>query len=196
MDLFAFDAAWLAGRSGGRLAGADEAGRGAFAGPIFAAAVVLGADRVEGIKDSKLLGAKARELLFSEVVERCEALSFVSFPAWWIDRNGVGRANREALLGALGAISGRAEHLLADGNLRLGDGITSLPRADAASAAVASASVVAKVLRDFAMSRLAEAHPGYGFERNKGYGTQEHRAALAEAGPCRVHRLSYRGVGR
>jgi ribonuclease HII len=70
-----------------------------------------------------------------------------------------------------------------------------LPRADARSAAVAAASVVAKVVRDDAMRALSECHAGYGFERNRGYGTPDHRNALVELGPCRVHRLSYAGVG-
>lgn len=196
-DLFAFDAAWAAERGdGGPLAGADEAGRGAFAGPIFAAAVVLGAEEVAGIKDSKLLGADARELLFSEVVGSAEAFSFVSYPAWWIDEHGLGRANRDALTKTLEKVQDRAGCLLADGKLRLGGGIESLPRADGSSAAVAAASIVAKVLRDHAMARLATAHPEYGFERHKGYGTAQHRDALSDVGPCRVHRLSYRGVGR
>jgi ribonuclease HII len=78
--------------------------------------------------------------------------------------------------------------------LKLGPGVECLPRADSKSAAVAAASVMAKVLRDGAMRALAREHPGYGFERNRGYGTQEHRRSLEEIGPCRVHRLSYSGV--
>ncbi|WP_162924523.1 ribonuclease HII [Rubrobacter indicoceani] len=194
-ELYAFDAAWIAERgSGGPLAGADEAGRGAFAGPIFAAAVVLGAGEIEGIKDSKLLSADARGLLFSGVIGAAEAVSLVSYPAWWIDAHGLGRANREALTRALELVSDRAGCLLADGKLRIG-GAESLPRADGSSAAVAAASIVAKVMRDHAMTCLASVYPAYGFERHKGYGTAQHRAALMEVGPCRVHRLSYRGVG-
>lgn len=189
--------AWVAERgSDGPLAGADEAGRGAFAGPIFAAAVVLGPEKLEGIKDSKLLSANARELLFSAVIDAAEAVSFVSYPAWWLDEHGLGRANRDALKHALELVSDEAGCLLADGKLRLGDGIESLSRADGSSAAVAAASIVAKVLRDHAMTRLAGAHPEYGFEQHKGYGTPQHRLALSDLGPCRVHRLSYRGVGR
>lgn len=198
-DLYAFDAAWIAERASDKpLAGADEAGRGAFAGPIFAAAVVLGGDEVEkidGLNDSKLLGAPARELLFSEIITSAEALSFVSYPAWWIDEHGLGRANREALVRALELVSESAGCMLADGKLRLGGGIESLPRADSQSAAVAAASIVAKVMRDHAMTHLADSHPEYGFERHKGYGTVQHRAVLSEVGACRVHRLSYRGVG-
>lgn len=193
-SLYAFDAAWAATRKG-PLAGADEAGRGAFAGPIFAAAVVLGLDALEEVRDSKALGAKARERMLPEILARAEAVSVVSFPAWWIDRHGVGLANREALGRALSLLEDRAGCFLADGNLKLGERVECLPRADARSAAVASASVVAKVLRDHAMESLSFEHPHYGFERNRGYGTLEHRKTLSEIGSCRVHRLSYAGVG-
>ena len=192
--LYAFDAAWVVDRRG-PLAGADEAGRGALAGPLVAAAVVLGEGEISGINDSKALRPDLRERIFGSLLSRAEALSIVSFPAWWIDRHGVGRANREALSGALSSLHTRAGCRLADGNLALGPDVECLPRADAKSAAVAAASVVAKVVRDDAMRALAEHHPHYGFERNRGYGTAEHRGALHELGPCRVHRLSYAGVG-
>ena len=192
--LYAFDAAWLIER-GSRLAGADEAGRGALAGPLVAAAVVLDTEPIAGLNDSKALAAARREGVFAEVLRRAEALSVVAFPAWWIDRHGVGRANREALTRAIDSLRPRADCGLADGNLKLGTEIESLPRADARSAAVAAASVVAKVLRDNAMRTLSGEHPGYGFDRHAGYGTASHRLALAELGPCRVHRLSYAGVG-
>lgn len=192
--LYAFDASFSS-RGRGPLAGADEAGRGALAGPIFAAAVVLGEERLAGLNDSKALRPSVREELFRRVVGSASALAVASYPAWWIDRHGVGRANREALSRALGTLSAYSGHALADGNLRLGPEVECLPRADGTSAAVAAASVVAKVLRDHAMRMLADEHPGYGFERNRGYGTAEHRLVLQEAGPCRVHRLSYAGVG-
>ena len=191
--LYTFDAAWVLERRG-PLAGADEAGRGALAGPLVAAAVVLDGACIPDLADSKALSVPVRERLLPEVLGRAEAVSVVAFPAWWIDRFGVGRANREALSRALGLLGARAGCALADGNLRLGPEVECLPRADARSAAVAAASVVAKVLRDDAMRALSEEHAGYGFERNRGYGTEEHRLALAELGPCRVHRLSYAGV--
>jgi ribonuclease HII len=192
--LYAFDAAWVMCRNG-PLAGADEAGRGALAGPLVAAAVVLGDAEVCGINDSKLLGPTVREEIFGALLCRAEALSVVAYPAWWIDRHGVGLANREALRRTLDSLKSRAGCGLADGNLALGPEVESLPRADARSAAVAAASVVAKVLRDDAMRALSETHTGYGFGRNRGYGTPEHRLALSELGPCRVHRLSYAGIG-
>jgi ribonuclease HII len=191
--LYAFDAAWVLERRP-PLAGADEAGRGALAGPLVAAAVILGPGELRELNDSKLLGRSLRERLLPEVLRRAEAVSVLAFPAWWIDRFGVGRANREALSRALTLLAPHAGCALADGNLALGPEVESLPRADAASASVAAASVVAKVLRDLAMRAMAEEHPGYGLERNCGYGTPEHRLALTRLGPCRFHRLTYRGV--
>ena len=129
-----------------------------------------------------------------KVLQKAQALSVVSFPAWWIDRHGVGEANKEALRRALEGVRLSCGCVLADGNLKLGPEVASLPRADSKSAAVAAASVVAKVLRDGTMRSLSREHPGYGFERNRGYGTREHREFLREAVPCRVHRLSYAGV--
>lgn len=192
--LHAFDAAWVSERRG-PLAGADEAGRGALAGPIFAAAAILGDEVLEGVRDSKKLGVKSRERMLPEILARAGAVSVVSFPAWWIDENGVGAANREALRRSLSLLEEEAGCFLADGNLKLGERVECLPGADGRSAAVASASVVAKVLRDHAMRYLSIEHPDYGFERNRGYGTAEHRGAISEVGPCRVHRLSYAGVG-
>lgn len=194
--LYAFDAAWVLEREA-PLAGADEAGRGALAGPLVASAVIL-EDRdlgIQGLDDSKAVSPVFRESLYGEVLRHAVAVAVVSLPAWWIDRWGVGEANREALRRAIGSLEPLAGCGLADGNLRLGPEIECLPRADGRSAAVAAASVVAKVLRDQAMRHVSDQHGGYGFERNRGYGTREHRSALAEIGPCRVHRLSYAGVG-
>ncbi|MGH3086970.1 MAG: ribonuclease HII, partial [Rubrobacteraceae bacterium] len=120
--LYTFDAAWVLEQKG-PLAGADEAGRGALAGPIFAAAVVLGEEALEGIGDSKTLSATVRERVFPKILSRAEAVSVASFPAWWIDEYGVGLANREALSRALGLLEDRAGCLLADGNLKLGEHI-------------------------------------------------------------------------
>lgn len=190
--LYAFDAAWTLERCS-PLAGADEAGRGALAGPLVAAAVILGDGQLSRLDDSKVLSPAVRAEVFAELLAGTEALSVVSLPAWWVDRSGVGAANREALRRALEMLP-QAGCTLADGRVAPAPGIECLPRADACSAAVAAASVVAKVLRDHAMDALCVRHAGYGFGRHKGYGTSEHRTALAELGPCRVHRLSYAGV--
>jgi ribonuclease HII len=162
---------------------------------LVAAAVVLGDAEISGINDSKLLRPALRERIFGALLRRAEAVSVVAYPAWWIDRHGLGLANREALIRVLSLLKAQAGCGLADGNLALGPEVESLPKADARSAAVAAASVVAKVLRDDAMRALSETHTGYGFARNRGYGTPGHRLALSELGPCQVHRLSYAGVG-
>lgn len=156
--------------------------------------MVLGAPEIQRLNDSKTLSAQAREGLFAQVVSFAEAVSVVSLPAWWIDRYGVGAANEEALRCAIQNIRDGAGCALADGKLRLGEGIECIPRADGSSAAVAAASIVAKVLRDRAMRELADEHSRYGFERHKGYGTPEHRRAIAELGPCRAHRMSWSPV--
>ncbi len=161
----------------------------------MAAAVVLGDAEISGINDSKLLRPAVRERIFGALLRGAEAVSVVAYPAWWIDRHGVGLANREALIRVLSLLKAQAGCGLADGNLALGPEVESLPKADARSATVAAASVVAKVLRDDAMRALSEIHTGYGFGRNRGYGTPGHRLALSELGPCQVHRLSYAGVG-
>ncbi len=194
--LYAFDIAWVLEREA-PLAGADEAGRGALAGPLVASAVILEDSDIgiAGLNDSKAVSPSFREGLYNEVLRHAAALAVVSLPAWWIDRWGVGEANREALRRAIGSLEPLSGCALADGNLKLGSGIECRPRADGRSAAVAAASVVAKVLRDRAMHHLSGEHGRYGFERNRGYGTREHRFALSEIGPCRVHRLSYAGVG-
>jgi ribonuclease HII len=165
-----------------------------LAGPLCAAAVVLGEEEIPGINDSKALSARVREELYGEVLEGARAVCVVTFPAWWIDRHGVGTVNKEALRRVLEGLVPYSGCVLADGNLRLGPEVECLPGADGKSAAVAAASVVAKVLRDGAMRALDEAHPEYGFKHNRGYGTPQHRMSLREAGPCRVHRLSYAGV--
>ena len=193
--LYAFDAAWV-GERGGPLAGADEAGRGSLAGPLVAAAAILDGAIIPDLDDSKAVRSVVRERLLEDVLGGAEAVSVVALPAWWIDQHGLGAANREVLTRAIEILKPHAGCALADGKLKLGGEIECLPRADGSSAAVAAASVVAKVLRDHAMRVLSEEHSGYGFDRNSGYGTPQHRRALAEVGPCRVHRMSYAGVGR
>jgi ribonuclease HII len=188
--LYAFDASWVESRQG-PLAGADEAGRGALAGPIAAAAVVLGEEEIERLADSKAVTITRRGELYRGVMSFARAISVALLPEWWIDRHGMGEANREVLRRVLSELSAYCGCCLADGNLNLSPEIESLPRADTASAAVAASGVVAKVLRDAVMKELSATHSAYGFERNRGYGTPEHRAALWEHGPCRVHRLSW-----
>src|SRR5215212_1069822 len=135
--LYAFDTAWVAERRV-PLAGADEVGRGALAGPLLAAAVVLGEGEIRGIDDSKVLGAGLRENLYREVLQDAWAVCVVAFPAWWIDCYGVGAANREALSRVLEGLRPYSGCSLADGTLSLGPGVECLSQADGKSAAVAA----------------------------------------------------------
>jgi ribonuclease HII len=195
--LFAYD------RSLGRLvAGCDEAGRACFAGPIVAAAVLfdyerLDQDLLEGLNDSKKLSAVRREHLYGQVVAGAARLAVALRSSRSIDRGGLHRMNLDALHEALARVAEPGCVLIADGYQPPAVGTVEarrLVRGDSTSAAVAAASIVAKVTRDRLMCRAAQRYPKYGFERNAGYGTPEHRAALAAQGPTRLHRRSCKGV--
>lgn len=185
-----------------RLAGADEAGRGCLAGPLVAAAVVLDYSAapfrtLEGLTDSKLLTREAREALYGGILRSVARVSWVAYSPSTIDRAGLHRCNLEALTRALEALRGEYRLAVVDGfdlqrpELRA----SRLIGGDYKSAAVAAASVVAKVVRDRMMRALAPLYPEYGFGEHVGYGTDEHREALRRHGPCALHRLSFQGVG-
>lgn len=181
------------------VAGLDEAGRGAWAGPVVAAAVVLPPDgpqllrRLEGVRDSKELTAARREALLAVIEQRALALGVGAVPPEEIDSLGIVPATRKAMALALQALSPRADYLLID-HLRLPGSLLpqhSLPKGDARVLSIAAASIVAKVSRDRLMVELETRFPGYGFARHKGYGTVQHRAALTALGPSAVHRFSF-----
>ena len=188
---------WAAGYR--RIAGLDEAGRGAWAGPVVAAAVVLPpadrvlADRLRGVRDSKQLSPRQREALLEVIRDCAVAVGIGAVPPDEIDRLGIVPATRRAMILALEAISPPADYLLID-HLPLGEVALpqySLPKGDALVLSIATASIVAKVSRDRMMVELDERLPGYGFARHKGYGTAQHLAALAALGPSPAHRLSF-----
>lgn len=183
------------------VAGIDEAGRGALAGPVFAAAVALPLDdpllldALAGVRDSKLLSAAARERLYPIIRARALAFGIGQASAATIDRFGILPATRLAMANAAQALSPAAAALLIDGPIRLA--AVPLPqraviRGDQQSVSIAAASILAKVSRDRAMIALDERFPGYGFAQHKGYGTAAHRRALAALGPCPEHRLTFR----
>ncbi len=181
------------------VAGADEAGRGACAGPLVAAAVVLppgprGA--VPGLADSKLLAPAARERVYAEVRARALAFEVVAAPAAEIDRIGLHVANVAALRRALARLAVRPAYVLTDGFAVAGLGVPALAmwKGDQVAACVAAASVVAKVTRDRIMVELDARYPQYGFAAHKGYVTAAHNAALRAHGPCPEHRQSYANV--
>lgn len=180
------------------VAGADEAGRGALAGPLFAASVILpDAFDLEGIADSKALTRLQRERAYDRIVEHAVAWSVCKVTPARIDLRGLHRSNIWLLRRAVRELPVTPDYVLTDGFpvRRLEVPALAMKRGDAVTACVAAASIVAKVTRDRMMDRYARRFRAYGFERNRGYGTREHWNALDRVGPCPIHRLSFKGVG-
>ena len=193
--LWAFERA-LRRRGFARVAGADEAGRGAHAGPLAAAAVILPEGkrgRVPGLADSKLLTHAAREACYAEIVERAVAWSVVVVSCDEIDAVGLHRCNVLALRRALWALEPRPDYVLTDGFPVAGLGVPGLAmwKGDAVAACIAAASVIAKVTRDRIMIDMDADFPEYGFAQHKGYATPDHKAALRAHGRCAQHRHSF-----
>ena len=180
-----------------RIAGTDEVGRGALAGPLVAAAVVLPAEvEIEGLRDSKLCTRAQREALERRIREVALAVSIVRVQPWKIDRTGLQKCNLQALRRALKRLEVPPDYVLVDcfKLKRLPYPALAVKKGDVVSKAVAAASIVAKVNRDAAMRRYHRKHPRYGFATNVGYGTRQHWDALKEWGPCDIHRRSFFGV--
>lgn len=176
------------------VAGIDEVGCGALAGPVAACAVILGAGcRIDGLHDSKQLTPEARERVADVVRQTAQACVVTFASAEEIDRHGIRHATRLAWQRAMDGLGVVVDHVLVDGNDpgAMGVPTTAVVKGDATVACIAAASVVAKVERDAVMSRLAAEYPGYGFHENRGYGTAEHIAAIRSLGPSLVHRLSF-----
>jgi ribonuclease HII len=183
------------------VAGADEAGRGSLAGPLVVAGVLLDYETLQGhrtrplalLNDSKQVDPEVREVLLRSVLDVAARVSVRIIPAWEIDRYGLHRSNLRGLREVLGDLSPRAQACLVDG-FRLGP-LAPAHRAvvdgDTRSAAIAAASIVAKVTRDRIMRRIDALYPRYGFSRHVGYITPGHSAAVRAHGPCEQHRLSY-----
>jgi ribonuclease HII len=174
----------------------DEAGRGPLAGPVVAGAVVLQpGQEIRGVNDSKQLLPETRERLFDEIQQRAVAVGVGIIDAQTIDRVNILEATRLAMVTALQALAFVPELVFTDWVVIDGPWPQrNLVRGDARSASVAAASIVAKVTRDRIMDAADRAFPQYGFGRHKGYATEEHRSALAQHGPCPLHRLRFHGV--
>lgn len=180
-----------------RIAGVDEVGRGALAGPVVAAAVIPDPQRlVPGVDDSKALSAPAREVLARAIRDAALATAVFAVPPTEIDRINILEATRAAMRGALSALSPAPDVAVIDAVVLRGAPCPCLPviRGDSISYAIACASIVAKVERDRMMVDLHQRFPHYGFDAHKGYGAAVHRQALAAYGPCRHHRLTFRSV--
>jgi ribonuclease HII len=183
------------------VAGVDEAGRGACAGPLVAAAVILPDGRrgqVPGLADSKLLTAPARDRAYAEVLRRAVCWSVVVVEPEECDRLGMHVANVEALRRSLARLAVRPSYVLTDGFPVDGLEVPGLAmwKGDRVAACISAASVVAKVTRDRIMARLHEDYPVYDFLTHKGYVTATHTDALARHGPCEIHRRRFVNVRR
>ncbi|WP_438938401.1 ribonuclease HII [Aliiruegeria sabulilitoris] len=194
-DLSFEKAAW---QGGARLvAGVDEVGRGPLAGPVTAAAVILDPDAIpEGLNDSKKLSAKKRDVLADLILETAQ-VAIVHVGVEEIDAVNILRASHLAMLRALERLPALPDLALIDGNMTP-RGLTcagqTVVKGDAKCLSIAAASIVAKVARDRLMVDLAQQHPGYGWERNAGYPTAEHKKALRDLGVTPHHRRSFAPV--
>ena len=176
------------------MCGVDEAGRGPLAGPVCAAAVILPPNlQIDGLNDSKKLTDKKRRELMPIIKEKAIAYGIAFSNEKEIDQINILQATFLAMERAIGKLETKPDYLLIDGNRLKDFGIPAdaVVHGDSLSASIAAASVLAKVTRDDLMLQMAEAYPQYGFEVHKGYGTKAHYAALAEYGPCQIHRMTF-----
>lgn len=179
------------------VAGVDEVGRGALAGPVTAAAVILPADSVlEGLNDSKKLTPARREELALSIHACALSVGIAHVSAEEIDATGLAAALRKAILAAIFQLDPQPDHVIVDGlPMRVHSAETAVVKGDSKVASVAAASIVAKVARDELMRQAALTYPDFAFAINKGYGTAEHLRAVANHGPSAIHRRTFCGGG-
>ena len=178
----------------GLIAGIDEVGRGPLAGPVMAGAVILPKDHpILYLNDSKKLTEKKREELYEVIMKEAVAVGIGMASEQRIDEINILNATYEAMREAIGKLAPQPDILLNDAVKIPGVSIRQVPiiKGDAKSVSIAAASIVAKVTRDRLMAEYEKIYPGYGFAKNKGYGTAEHIAAIKEMGPCPIHRRSF-----
>lgn len=175
------------------IAGVDEAGRGCLAGPVYAAAVVLGERWPGGLNDSKKLSAARREQLFEQIQIEALDWAIASASAREIDELNILQASLLAMQRAVAGLRAMPLEAWVDGNRppRLSCRVRTIVGGDALEPAIMAASILAKVARDRHLCELDREFPGYGFAQHKAYGTAEHLAALRQLGPCREHRMSF-----
>jgi ribonuclease HII len=185
----------LWGKGHTHIAGIDEAGRGALAGPVIAAAVVLpGQTLIAGLNDSKRLKPAERERLFSVITYAATGLGVGRSAPDVIDQKNIRQANLLAMREAVDTLPSPPEHLLIDGidTIDWPGEQTTVVGGDAKSLSIAAASIIAKVTRDRIMVSYDQEYPEYGFAKHKGYGTAKHLDALKIFGMCPIHRRSFR----
>jgi ribonuclease HII len=196
MPTYIFESRALKLRSG-PIAGVDEAGRGPLAGPVVAAAVILDRKRIpKGLNDSKQMTAEAREIAFTQIMECAIAVGVGEASVDEIDLVNIRQATHLAMARAVRAMMVAPAFALVDGNdaPALPCPCDTIIEGDGRSVSIAAASIIAKVTRDRMMIALHEEHPGYGWFRNKGYGTPEHLDGLSRFGVSRHHRRSFAPV--
>ncbi len=176
------------------ICGVDEAGRGPLAGPVCAAAVILPANiEIPGLNDSKKLSDKRRRELFPIIKEQAIAYGIGLADNGEIDQINILQATFLAMERAIAQLSVKPDLALIDGNREKDFGIPvqTVVKGDSLSASIAAASILAKVTRDDIMLQMAQQYPEYQFDVHKGYGTKAHYAALAQHGPCAIHRMTF-----
>jgi ribonuclease HII len=181
------------------LAGVDEAGRGACAGPLVIASVILHdpfAEELSAVRDSKDVSEKERENLFELLVEKAAAISTIIVPPAEVDERGVHAANLDGMRRAVQGLSITPAYVLTDGYAIDGLGIANLAvwKGDQVAHCISAASIIAKVTRDRIMRELDTKYPDYGFAKHKGYITAAHTKALNQHGPCIEHRRSFANI--
>lgn len=179
------------------IAGVDEVGRGALAGPVVVAAVILPLNlRIKGINDSKKLSLKKRNELYKIILNEALAVNVSFIDERVIDEINIYEATKKGMLEAISGLKIKPEHVLIDAMpLReLAIAHTSIIHGDALSASIGAASIIAKVTRDEYMDKMDIKYPNYGFKHHKGYCTKEHLEALEKYGPCEIHRKSFAPV--
>lgn len=178
------------------IAGADEVGRGAWAGPLVAAAVILPHKHgIRGIRDSKKLSSAQRERLFFSIRKVAVACALHVVPSEDIDKEGISWANTEALRLAVDKLRPRPDEAVIDGfSIRMTVPSRAIIKGDEKHTTIAAASIVAKVTRDHMMVDYHHSFPAYGFDKHKGYGTAQHRTALRRHGVTPQHRRSFRPI--
>ncbi len=183
------------------IAGVDEAGRGACAGPLVVAAVILRdetSSELSGVADSKTLTERERESLYCSILEFAEAYTLITIPPEEIDELGLHKCNIEGMRRAVNGLRVKPEYVLTDGYEIPGIPIPNLAiwKGDQVALSISAASIIAKVHRDRIMSELEIEFPGYGLARHKGYVTKAHSQALAVHGVSPIHRKSYANIAR
>jgi ribonuclease HII len=195
-DLFAFEKRAMS-RGYSAIAGIDEAGRGALAGPVVAAAVILSPHGdYAGIDDSKKLSPRQRDIYFDQIMRQAVAVGIGYGDSVMVDRINILQATLQAMADAVHSLPVVPDFLLIDGisSPHLAIPAQTIKKGDSASVSIASASIIAKVTRDRLMAALGKKYPEYGFPIHKGYGSAAHLASIASYGPCPVHRMTFHGV--